>query len=587
MVIISFLLPLPFRTIKIKPMIQKRLHLLLAAVVAATAMTGVHATIPAGYYSSLDGKSGQALKDAIHSLVLQHTTLSYSSLWGYFTETDCRPEDPNKVWDMYSDDVFYFRGTKAPYGMNREHSLPKSWWGGYDTSQGYAAYTDINHLYPSEEDANLAKYNWPLGEVSLVEFDNGVTRVGSPMTGQGGGANQVFEPDDRYKGDFARTYFYMACAYQHYTWKYTFMLTNSNWKTLNNWSIDLLCRWARNDAVSDKEVNRNDAVQKYQNNRNPFIDFPDLFEYIWGSRQGQVFYVNEAGTSSDTTSYTGDPELIAPTQGTVLDFGEVALGKSLDYVLYIKGRGLNNPLSLVLYRDNADMFSIPVTSVSRTVANSENGYALTITYTPTALGNHSTHLVIFDGGLVGSVDVVLTASCLPVPALSELTALEATQISGNNYLANWQAASEDVDYYVITRTIYNKTSGEARTEVSYTDDANTTSYLFNDRLPGETHTYYVQSYRLGYMSAPSNVITLDASGITGIEADKPLQVLIRDGGILIKCSEDLGPATIYDMAGRAVRHIDNLHNDMIIDLPRGIYLLSTATSREAWKIAVR
>ena len=41
------------------------------------------------------------------------------------------------------------------------------------------------------------------------------------------------------------------------------------------------------------------------------------------------------------------------------------------------------------------------------------------------------------------------------------------------------------------------------------------------------------------------------------------------------------------MAGRAVRHIDNLHNDMVIDLPRGIYLLSTATSREAWKIAVR
>ena len=142
-----------------------------------------------------------------------------------------------------------------------------------------------------------------------------------------------------------------------------------------------------------------------------------MFEYIWGNRQGQVFYVNEAGTSSDTTSYTGDPELIAPTQGTVLDFGEVALGKSLDYVLYIKGRGLNNPLSLVLYRDNADMFSIPVTSVSRTVANSENGYALTITYTPTTLGNHSTHLVIFDGGLVGSVDVVL------IPAFNFYTPL--------------------------------------------------------------------------------------------------------------------------------------------------------------------
>ena len=566
-------------------MIPKRLYRLAIAIAAITAWMGASATIPAGYYSSLDGKSGEALKDAIHNLAMQHTTLSYGSLWGYFTETDCRPENPNQVWDMYSDDVFYFRGYSAPYGMNREHSLPKSWWGGYDASQGYSAYTDINHLYPSEEDANMAKYNWPLGEVSQVEFDNGVTRVGSPMMGQGGGANQVFEPDNRYKGDFARTYFYMACAYQHYKWKYTYMLNNTSWKTLNNWSIEMLCRWARNDAVSDKEVNRNDAVQKHQNNRNPFIDFPDLFEYIWGNRQGQIFYVSEAGTSSDTTTYDGEPELIAPTQGTSLNFGEVALGKSLDYTLYVKGHGLTNPLSLVLYRDDYKMFSIPVSTISRTAANSADGYALTITYTPTALGNHSAHLVIYDGGLVGSVEVELIANCLPVPTLTTLTALEASDINGSKYIANWKAANEEVDYYVITRTIYNKENGEVRTEVTNTDDSNTTSYLFDDRMPGETHTYYVQSYRLGYLSNPSNTITLDASGITGIEADKPLHIIGKEGGILIKCNEDLGAAVIYDMAGRVVRRIDNLHNDMVIDLPRGIYLLKTATSRSAWKVA--
>ena len=102
----------------------------------------------------------------------------------------------------------------------------------------------------------MAKSNFPLGEVSNPSFDNGVTKVGSPKSGQGGGSYAVFEPDDRYKGDFARTYFYMACAYQHYQWRYTYMLNNSSWKTLNEWSIDLLCRWARNDAVSDKEVDR-------------------------------------------------------------------------------------------------------------------------------------------------------------------------------------------------------------------------------------------------------------------------------------------------------------------------------------------
>lgn len=570
-------------------MTRNRLHqLAIALTMLIGASLSAGATIPAGYYNSLDGKSGQALKDAIHELASQHTTLSYGSLWIYFARTDCRPENQNIVWDMYSDNTYYFRGgSSGVYGMHKEHSLPKSWWGGQDETEGYAGYTDINHLYPSNGEANMAKSNYPLGEVSRATFDNGVTKVGTPLMGQGGGCAWVFEPDDRYKGDFARTYFYMACAYQHYRWKYTYMMINNNWKTLNDWSIDLLCRWARNDAVSDKEVNRNDAVQRSQNNRNPFIDFPELFEYIWGNRQGQVFYVSEAGMSTDTTTYTGNPELIAPTQGTVLDFGEVALGKSLDYTLYIKGRGLNNPLSLQIYLYDQEMFTIPVNTVSRLVANSAEGYALKITYTPTAIGEHTSRLLISDGGLTGSIGVELRARCLPVPTLSRLEALPATDITSKGYVANWRKATEEVDYYIITRTVYNKNTGETRTEAFTTDNSDITSYAFDDRQQGESHTYSVQSYRLGYTSEPSNVITIDMSGITGLEADKPLQVFTIDGGIMIKCSEDVGQASIYNMAGQEVRHIDNLKDDMVIELPRGIYLLKTSTSRSAWKIAVR
>ena len=564
---------------------MKKTLLRLTIVAAMLAMWfGAGATIPAGYYNSLDGKSGQALKDAICNLAKQHTVLNYYSLWNYFPETDCRLDDNRIVWDMYSDKTYYFGHTS---GMNREHSFPKSWWGGYDANQGFAAYTDINHLYPSDGEANMAKSNYPLGEVSTAYYNNGVTKVGTPKAGQGGGSSSVFEPDDRYKGDFARTYFYVACAYQNYTWKYTYQVTNNNWKTLNEWSIDLLCRWARADAVSDKEIHRNDAVQQCQNNRNPFIDFPDLFEYIWGNRQGQIFLLSEAGISSDTTTYTGDPELIAPTQGTVLDFGEVALGKTLEYTLFIKGRGLTNPLSVQLYRYDYEMFNIPVSSVSRTVANSPDGYPLQISYTPTALGDHTARLLISDGGLIGSVGVELRARCVPIPTLSQLTALPASDISSSSYTANWSAATEQVDFYVITRTIYNKENNNSRTEVFTTDDSDVTSYKFDDRNPNESHTYYVQSHRLGYLSEPSNVITIDYSGVSGIEADKPLQVLSMDGGILIKCSENVGAATVYDMAGRVVRHIDNLSDDMIISLPRGIYLLKTATSRTAWKVAVR
>ena len=569
-------------------MIHRRIYRLIIALSAMGAWFVAGANIPAGYYSSLEGKSGQALKNAIHELTKNHTALSYNSLWTYFSQTDCRPEDNRKVWDMYSDNVYYFRGGNSGVsGMHKEHSMPKSWWGGYDETEGYIGYTDINHLYPADGSANMAKSNYPLGEVSTVQFDNGVTRVGSPKTGQGGGCSHVFEPDDRYKGDFARTYFYMACTYQDYWWKYTYQLTNNSWKTLNDWSIELLCRWARADAVSDKEVDRNDAVQRCQNNRNPFIDIPQLFEYIWGNRQGEVFYLSEAGMSTDTTTYTGDPELIAPTQGTVLDFGEVALGKSLDYIVYIKGMGLTNPLTIQLYRYDYEMSSIPVTAVSRTVANSPEGYPLKITYTPTAIGEHTARLLIYDGGLTGSVGVELRAKCSPVPTLSQLYAQPATIVNDSTYLANWRKANEQVDYYVITRTVYNKENGQTITETFTTDDGNTTNYLFEDHHRDETHTYYVQSYRLGYLSEPSNVITLDTSGLTGLEADKPLQVLAMEGGILIKCSEDLGSAAIYDLAGRMVRYIDNLQDDMVIELPRGIYLLKTSTCRSAWKVMVQ
>ena len=173
------------------------------------------ADIPTGYYTSLNGKKDVALKTAVRDIIYNHTEVSsYSDLPQYFRKTDARP-GTNQWWDMYSDEVFYLPSFS---GLNREHSVPKSWWGG---STSIPAYTDLNHLYPSEMNANSAKSNYPLGTVLTATFDNGVSKVGYAVTGQGGGAAKVFEPADEYKGDFARTYFYMATCYAGYvTWKY-------------------------------------------------------------------------------------------------------------------------------------------------------------------------------------------------------------------------------------------------------------------------------------------------------------------------------------------------------------------------------
>lgn len=77
--------------------------------------------------------------------------------------------------------------------------------------------------------------------------------MGYPVAGQGGGAKYVFEPADEYKGDFARTYFYMATIYQDLTWKHTYMVSSNTYPTLNTWSINLLLRWHHQDPVSEKK----------------------------------------------------------------------------------------------------------------------------------------------------------------------------------------------------------------------------------------------------------------------------------------------------------------------------------------------
>ena len=543
----------------------------------ALALMSANATIPPGYYSSIDGKRGQDLKNAVHALLKNHTVMTYSSLWYHFQSTDCRLDNHSQVWDMYSNITRYFRGSSAVSGMNREHSFPKSWWGGTQVD----AYTDLNHLYPSDGDANLAKNNYPLGEVSTASFNNGCTKVGTPVAGQGGGCATVFEPDDEYKGDFARTYFYMATCYQDYTWKYTYMVTNSSWLTLNQWSINLLLKWSRQDPVSDKEVARNEAVYKIQNNRNPFIDNPTLAEYIWGDHSGEAFIVGDSGEEPQ-----GDPMLITPNLETVIEMGEVAIGKSLTMTVYVKGKYLKENLSVLLFRDDYKMFSIPVSSIPRNAANSEEGYPLQVTYTPTAIGSHKCRLLIYDGGLTGSYGADISAHCVPVPSLSTLTALPATDIDGQNYTAQWNAApeTESVDYYIVNRIVYDDSNNIVSSDQFTTDD---TSYKFDDLMPGQTHTYSVQSYRLGYTSQPSNVVTVDYSAINGIEADKPIAFIPTQGGVLVKCSEPHCSVDIYTVGGQLVRHIDVVNNDDFIYLPQGIYIMRSAMSRKPFKLVIR
>ena len=271
--------------------------LLLLSVTAAIAQ--------ADYYKSIDGiKGGEPLKTALHKLIKNHQQISYgsgtSSTWGAFYTTDAVVENgKRRVLDMYSSEVRYF-GSKgsAVSGMNIEHSVAKSWWGGTKNN----AYCDLHHLNPSDQNANSRKSNYPLGELTSVSWDNGVTFVGKANID--GSSQNAYEPCDEYKGDFARTFMYMFTCYQDLTWEYTWMnYEKSTYPTLKPWAVKLLLKWHKQDPVSEKEVNRNNAVSKIQGNRNPYIDYPQLADYVWGDSINYTFHLNgdvEDGTGGST-----------------------------------------------------------------------------------------------------------------------------------------------------------------------------------------------------------------------------------------------------------------------------------------------
>lgn len=418
----------------------KNCLLIISALTAYAAM----ATVPTGYYNSLNGKKDQALKNAVHDLTARHTKLSYNSLWYYYVDTDPYPDDPTRVWDMYSDIPRYFssnRGT-AVSGMNKEHSFPKSWWGG---SSNVDAYSDLFHIIPADATANSKRSNHPFAELKSTSWTNGVSKTGTPKDGQGGGSSVAFEPADQYKGDFARIYFYMVSCYQDYTWNSTYMLSNSDWRTLTQWSIDLLLDWARQDPVSEKEINRNEAIFTYQNNRNPFVDNPELMEFIWGNRVGEA-YSDTVGPGPNPNPNPNEPTLITPTQGTLLDFGEVQVGDTADLTLYVRGQHFTEPLTLKVYRYDYKLFDISTTTIDTLAANSEEGYELHVTYAPTALGDHRAKILFSGGGMAGSIGIDLQGHCVNSMLTGDVNRDGIVDVSDLNIIVNCILGIEDNEF---------------------------------------------------------------------------------------------------------------------------------------------
>lgn len=236
------------------------------------------------YYSSIDfSLSGAELKTSLFNLITKHTVVPYGNLASVYTDSDTYVGDDGKTYlvDIYSNQKYTINnsGSSADAegeGWNREHSVPQSWF-----NKQSPMVSDAFHIYPTDIRVNSMRGSYQYGEVAKATFtsSNGC-KVGSSATS--GIEGPVFEVADEYKGDIARTYFYMVTAYEDKagSWK---NFSNSNYSKLTNASLKLFMKWAEEDPVSEREILRNNGIYKHQNNRNPYIDVPDLAERVFSS----------------------------------------------------------------------------------------------------------------------------------------------------------------------------------------------------------------------------------------------------------------------------------------------------------------
>lgn len=404
------------------------------------------------YYTNLEGKNGSTLFSAVVTATggVKHTytKLTYDELWTAYITSDVYPTGhahAGKIWDMYANCYYatsaHVTQMKAECdgGYNREHSLPKSWFGGSSDYKNTNQGCDLVHLVPTDAYVNSDRGNYAFGEVGTVVKQFEISKRGTSVntlsvskstisgTSVSTGAPTVFEPADDYKGDFARIYFYMRAHYpslnlaqadggtKHFS-STTSAASDSKYG-LTDYSVILLMKWHRQDPVSQKEIDRNNAIEKMQGNRNPFVDYPCLAEYLWGEHAGETFSLSTAVGSfensftpgvSDGCACSTEPTLtVNPTSLTV---DPVAVNGTSTKTFTVTGANLTGNITITK-TSGSGYFTVSSSSIAAASANGSN--TITVTYHPTAIGDHTATFTIASNGATNKT-VTVSGTCTTV-----------------------------------------------------------------------------------------------------------------------------------------------------------------------------
>ena len=245
-------------------------------------------TIPAGYYDSLEGLSGNALKQAVQDIIANPAVVrahNYGDIEFILKEADKDPLNSNQVWQMYVESpkpiLDYQTGSSNIGVWNREHIFPQSR-GGF--SGGTSSTADgIGVWLPTNADDILSGH----ADAHHLRAEDGAENSTRSNRDYGSDYNGPIGSQGSWNGDVSRALFYMAVRYNGLN------LVNGNPSDAIVGQIgDLatLLTWNTTDPRDDFEMNRNNYIYTWQMNRNPFIDYPNLADYIFGANFGQQWF---------------------------------------------------------------------------------------------------------------------------------------------------------------------------------------------------------------------------------------------------------------------------------------------------------
>ena len=296
--------------------------------------------IPAGYYDSLEGLSGATLKQAVQDIIANPAIVrlqSYADMWEILRDSDRNPENNNQIWAMYVEypmSKLDQQNTSSIVGKwNREHIFPQSR-GGFETALGDTAdginiwtstsanttvdgVSDAHHIRAANGQENSSRNNKNYGNVATS------TVYAGPTGTQGS-----------WKGDVARALFYMGVRFNGLN------VLNGDPSELsgtdpsgNIGDLATLLSWNTQDPRDDFEMNRNNIIYNWQMNRNPFIDYPLLADYIYGANFGQPWFATLSSTTFDANAIKVYPN---PTTDYIVVSG--LTGSSKAEIYYVTGQ---------------------------------------------------------------------------------------------------------------------------------------------------------------------------------------------------------------------------------------------------------